>query len=256
MFDPSQLEAFSALLHCVYAGATDPQAWPNIVQRVTEWVGGDKGALFTLLHRAGNGGFVFSYNIGAENVELWDTRFNTPDPLTARGIETGQVYQGSIVLSHQLLPMAELHQTTFYKDFLVPMNIEYQLINIVYGTERQPLMPMAYVAFNSRDSGPFVEEQRGKMQLLLPHISRAMGVLMTLRAAELRSAITLSAFDRLKTGALLLDPAWSPMPTSRRRPCWRAAMGCGCGKCAASWRGWRRMMPMPRRRCARPSTRR
>jgi len=55
------------------------------------------------------------------------------------------------------------------------------------------------------DTPTLNEEDRNKMRLILPHISRSLGVMQRLRSAELTAATTLVALDRLSAGVLLID---------------------------------------------------
>ncbi len=50
----------------------------------------------------------------------------------------------------------------------------------------------------------FSLEDKQKLSLLLPHLSRALGVMFKLRDAEFKVASTLAALDSVATGILLL----------------------------------------------------
>jgi DNA-binding CsgD family transcriptional regulator len=203
--DMQPLIEFSALLEKVYGGATNPQAWPEIVKSITQWMDGDKAVIFTPAHRMIEGGFIFDHNVGHSYIEQWSSKFQPHDVLTQRAFEKGKMVQGNIILSQDLIEQDELRQTFFYREFLVPQNIEYLANGIVFGNNNAGLMPLSLSVFRGIDRPPFDEVQRQQLQLLTPHLSRSLGVMMTLRTAELRAATTLSVLDTIKSGVILLN---------------------------------------------------
>jgi DNA-binding CsgD family transcriptional regulator len=52
---------------------------------------------------------------------------------------------------------------------------------------------------------PYSADEKNAMRLLVPHLSRALGVMYRLRDADLKLAVSLAALDRLSVGVVLLD---------------------------------------------------
>lgn len=153
--DMQPLVEFSNLLDKVYGGATNPQAWPDIVSAITRWMGGDKAVIFTPAHRMIEGGFIFDYNVGHSYIEQWSTKFQPHDVLTQRAFEKGKMVQGNIILSQDLIDQDELRQTFFYREFLTPQNIEYLANGIVFGNNNAGLMPLSLSIFRGGSRNNF-----------------------------------------------------------------------------------------------------
>lgn len=74
---------------------------------------------------------------------------------------------------------------------------------IIFGVW-QHKTPVTSISFHRSLQEPdFGENERLKLELVLPHLSRALGVLMTLRDAEFKVAASREALNRIDTGIIL-----------------------------------------------------
>jgi DNA-binding CsgD family transcriptional regulator len=200
-----QLEEFSALLHAVYGGATNASAWPDILASVSEWMGGEKGLLITATLVLEKGGFAYTYRIPQSSIALWSTRYASQNLWLRAMAERNLMGTGSIVVGTDLVTDEEMINSEFYQGLLAPDDIWQVLAGLVYGTDHPDIPFIGCCLFRGRQSTLLNDDDRHKMRLLLPHMSRALGVMFTLRDAELRIAASLHALNQVRTGILLLD---------------------------------------------------
>ncbi len=129
-----------------------------------------------------------------------------PEDIWARRVNERNLGQeGNVVLGQELVTDRELLDSTWYREFLSRMDIFHIIAGMVFWLNHgeYPVTNIAF--FRGVDAPPFGEEQRQLLRLLVPHISRSLGVMMKLRDAEFRVAASLQALNEIRHGILLLD---------------------------------------------------
>lgn len=176
-----------------------------ILEAIAGWMAASKGLVFTPQHDPRKDGFVFPYGITPAALESWASVFQPQDLWTIRAAERGLLQEGRVVLDKELASESELLASAWYRDFLATLDIGRVLSGCIFGPGHAHLPMTAVSLFRSLDEPPFSEADRSRFQLVFPHLSRALGVMMSLRDAEFRVAATRSALDKLNAGVLLLD---------------------------------------------------
>ena len=199
------LDRFNTLVHRIYDGCTNPSDWPHIVSAIAEDLGADKAVLLTPFDAPERGGFIFPHNISQQNLSLWASRYLPEDIWARRVNERNLGQEGNVVLGQELVTDRELLDSTWYREFLSRMDIFHIIAGMVFWMNHgeYPVTNIAF--FRGIDAPSFGEEQRRLLRLLVPHISRSLGVMMKLRDAEFRVAASLQALNEIRHGILLLD---------------------------------------------------
>lgn len=200
----AELARLSELIDSIYQGATNPAHWDVALPAIADWVGASKGLLFTPVNAPDNGGFYFNHAIPEQTMQLWGTRYIKHDAWAERMAECGLISEGCVSVSDDYLSFEELSRTEFYQDFLSKIDIAHQLGGIVFGMEAPQANPVVACAlFRGLEHGRFTTIERDRLAILMPHLSRSLGVMTRLRNLELKTAAGLSALDRLTAGVLL-----------------------------------------------------
>jgi DNA-binding CsgD family transcriptional regulator len=195
---------FSALIDRIYQGATDPGAWPEIIQHISAWLGAPKIILFTPLVVPAAGGFMFPHGISQRYFELWPTHHKPMDLWAQRALESGFVVQGRVGVGTELVPAVELAASRWYTEVLATEDIFQMLTSIVFdGSDGQNPCVVCSV-YRGLDAESFDDDDKQKLSLVLPHISRALGVMLKLRNAEFKMAASYAALDRIGSGVFLV----------------------------------------------------
>lgn len=202
----AELARLSGLIDTIYQGATEPARWGSILPAVADWVGARCGALFTPLNAPDNDGFFFTHELSEPMVQLWWSKYHKLDIWAARSAERGLLGEGNIVVGDEIVPFEEFSQTEIYRDFFSNYDIAHLMSGIVFGLSSPQTSPYsACTLLRGVQGGRFTPVERDRFAILIPHLSRSLGVMTRLRDAELKATASLTALDRLSTGVLLFD---------------------------------------------------
>lgn len=199
----TELAEFSELIDLIYQGATDFGAWQRTAEAISKWIGSTTAAILTPTHTPEMGGFIVSHGHTPRTNELWATRYQAHDIWTRRALERDLVVTGTVLRDQQLVSDEEFLLSEFSRELLAPVGLGRLLSGIVFsGLEQQiPVVVTCLRPFQQ----PYTEQDAEKLATLVPHISRAVGVMLRLRDTEFRVAANLLALDRLAGGVLLFQ---------------------------------------------------
>ena len=199
-----ELAQFSHVVELIYQGAIDPYAWNTTIPALASYMQASKAMLFTPTAFADNGGFYFNHAIPETAMELWRTRYQAEDIWLSGGIANNCMNEGCVWIGEEVAPRQKLIGTVWYQEFLSRIGIGQVLVNVVFGVGKPPQHLTVMSLFRSLDEPTFDAMDKYKSALLLPHISRALGVLVRLRNTECQLATSFTALDKLSQGVLLL----------------------------------------------------
>ncbi len=202
----TEFTRLSDLIDSIYSCITNPARWERVIAAVVAWVDAPRGLLFTPLHSPDKGGFYFNSGFSPGAMELWSTRYLDQDPWTAQCVRLGLYREGNVINGDRCLPYERLIRTAFYREFLSRQDSSHVLVGIVYGEDSPGRMPVVVSAFHRGiRQGCFWAREEQRLRILVPHLSRALGVMHRLRDAELKVASSLAALERLSAGVLLIN---------------------------------------------------
>ena len=204
---PLDLTRLSDLLGLIYEGATDPSRWTkDILPAMAHYVEAPACILYSALHTPQDGGYFFLHGITQEHIDHYVHKHYADDVWKIAITEGNFLTTGTVLIGDELIPRTQLLASNFYKDCLsLNENMVQLLSGIVFGMDSTASMPAACSFFRGAHHPDFDEESRARVRLLLPHVSRSLGVMQRLRSADLAVATSLAALDRLPSGVLLLD---------------------------------------------------
>lgn len=201
------LVEFSNLIGLIYEGATDPGRWTkDILPAVAEYLQAPKCALFTPMTMPQDGGLGFIHGMSQKQMELYVTRYQAEDIQTQAIFAKGLVSEGNVILDTDLMPREQLLESSYYKEYLSLEDQAQLMTTVVFGPDSASGVTVTGCSFFRGIEAPlFSEQDREQLKLLVPHMSRSLGVMQRIRSAELAVATSLAALDRLPNGVLLTD---------------------------------------------------
>lgn len=205
--DSKELTRLSELIGLIYEGATDPGRWAkDIVPALAEYIQAPQCYLFTPVHTPQNGGYMFFHGITQNQIDLYASRHQGEDVWVAAVAEKNLAFEGNVILGDELIPRERWLASKAYNDcFDRDKDMAQLMSSVVFGVDSADSMIACCSFFRGLHHPDFGEEDRARMRLILPHLSRSLGVMQRLRSAELTIASTLNALDRLPSGILLLN---------------------------------------------------
>jgi DNA-binding CsgD family transcriptional regulator len=189
----------------IYDAALDPQRWAKVVERVLEFVHARSGMLFTPFDRIDSSGFYFPVNISQTFLQQYASRFQPYDPWALAVRDLDLAHGGNVIDGDAVVPRKELLASSFYREFLKEQGTSRICIAWIFGSGEIPgVLNTVLSVHRGLRSRPFSDQAKERMRLLVPHFSRALGVMFRLRDAELKVAASYGALDRLAGGVILV----------------------------------------------------
>jgi len=217
----AELTRLSELIGLIYEGATDPGRWTqDILPAIGEYLEAPACILYSALHTPQNGGYFFIHGITQEHVDQYVHKYYDDDVWKIGFAEKNMYTTGNVVLGDEAIPRTQLLASKFYKECLsLNPNMVQLLTGMVFGMDSTASMPAICSVFRGSHHQDFNEENRNRMRLVLPHLSRSLGVMQRLRSAELTVSSTLTALDRLPSGVVLLNGSGAVAFANRSAQC-------------------------------------
>lgn len=193
------------LVDHIYEGAVRPAAWPGIVEHMARYFGTTRAALFSTFLGPSQGGLGILHGVPEAALRRWGDEFLATDDVWAQAaIRQDRFRAGLAFRGTDLLPESELRASRIYRELLQHVGIGHMCTGVIFDASGD-VLPTTCGVYRPLDEAPFTEETRTRMTALLPHFSRALGVMYRLRDAEFNLAVTLGALDRVASGIALLD---------------------------------------------------
>lgn len=203
-FSRRSAQDFSRLAHLIYEAAAEPQKWGEVVGALADSLDAPKGLLFTPYVGPHEGGLLFPWQISEQHLQLWATRYIQHDIWARQALERGLIAEGAVLVDEDLVSREALSASTFYQEFLGTIGIGRVCSGIVF--EGAPGLPATTLSmFREFDAPAFSPDDIAWMRMLVPHLSRSLGLMHRLNAVRLQAASLLSALDRLAFGVVLLN---------------------------------------------------
>lgn len=198
------MERLSKTIGRIYDAALMPELWQSAVKEIVAGVSADSGQLFTPFVRSEEGGFHISEGIGDTLIRQYTEKYHAHDVWTQALEAKGLCVSGNVVLGEELVPHAELTKSIYYREFLTPANAARLCASVIFGPDAADLH-VTFLSTYRRESRPFGHAEKQWLQLLSPHVSRALGMSYRLQDASFRVATTQAALDRIHTAVVLID---------------------------------------------------
>ena len=200
-----QLEDFSDLVHQIYAASAEPRRWSNTVGAVAKALGAIQAVLFTPYAGPGQGGVMFPWQVKEQDLVLYGTKYIHCDLWAQSAQQKGFIKDGVVALDQDLVPHDELLASIYYRDFLSTMGVGRICSGVVFGGA--PGLPATVLSLYRSPDDPFGQQERESLRLLLPHLSRSLGLMHRLNQARCQLDSLHAALNRLSMGVFLLDQA-------------------------------------------------
>jgi DNA-binding CsgD family transcriptional regulator len=194
-----EAECLSLLVADIYDSALDPSRWRGALRDVAAFVGGSGASLCSTNTRRVTGASHYDWGLQPGFAQSYFEKYIKCDPVTVGQFvfDVEEVY--SVV---DFLPVEEWFESRFYKEFFQA----HGWIDRVGATlEKSTTSFAACVVFRTERDGLADEDTRTRMQLVIPHIRRAVHIGNVIDLQETKAASFATLFDSLADGVLLVD---------------------------------------------------
>lgn len=200
-------DELSELLHLVYGAASNSDLWPSVLQAVAASLHGRSGVMFTPYLPPQDKGMYHALNITPEQSMLWATKYLELDLWTNRAFERGLVKQGAVITDADTATEEEFRASQIYQDLFSTMDVGRFCSGVIFDNSADGIPATVVTTHRSFSAPPFSQQDRNWLNLLLPHLSRSLGLMYRIHSAQLLQSSMLSALDGLPLGVMLLNAA-------------------------------------------------
>jgi DNA-binding CsgD family transcriptional regulator/PAS domain-containing protein len=197
----ASISAFSELLDLIYSGATDIRKWDEIPRRISEWLGSSTCLIFTPQYSSDDGGFTAKHQL--EMLDVYEAGYREKNIWEMNAVMRGFITTGAVMRDQDLVTEEEFLASPFYRDLLSKIDVGRLLAGVIFSPADND-GKLVVIAAHQPVGRPFSDAQANQLKMLMPHLSRALGVLLKLREAEISHANSLAVLDSLPGGALLV----------------------------------------------------
>ena len=194
-----------ALIGHIYDAALEPSRWSDVMRGIVEFIGGAKGLLLASQTSAGQGPFVFPYRLSEAFLLRWQDTYADDNAWSEAARKQGGDVDGSVALGTDLVSDEQLQRSAAYRELVKHEGIGQLCTGVVFGRAAGALPATHCSVFRALEDAKFSERERDRMRVLIPHLSRALGVMFRLRSAACKAAASVAALDRLSSGVLLVE---------------------------------------------------
>jgi PAS domain-containing protein len=195
-----QAELLSALIGEIYDAALAPSLWTDVVGKAGRFVGGVGATLFSKDAVGGSGNiYCESDGVPATFWQLYFDKHVKCDPAT-----TGQFFAevDQPFATANLLPCDEFLETRLHKEWTHPQG-SVDLVTMLL--DKSATSAAFFGVFRHERDGVVDDETHRRMQLVVPHIRRAVFVGRLIDLNRTEAATLADTLDGLSAGMCLVD---------------------------------------------------
>lgn len=192
-------EELSSLIGCIYDAAIEPASWPHLLEQLSLFVGGCAATIYSKDATRRTIDIAFDYGVERRFRENYISDFVKIDPTTI-----GSFYfdVGEVVSVTDILPYGEFSETRFFKEWVQPQNFSDAALSIL---DKSVTSYAAFSVFQHQKIGQVDGEMRRRMNLVVPHIRRAVLIGRIINLHKNEATAFADTLDTLVAALFLLD---------------------------------------------------
>lgn len=196
-FDPI---ALTDLVGRIYEAAADDRHWNEFVDVLSQLYPAARIAMFGHDHKNPALSLKLSHNFPADDLKAYFDHHIKTSPYIARA---GQLTVGQAAYSETLIRDDELHRTEHFNEFVRPRGLGHYSAGILL--ERSAGRTLSLSIVEHEDDAAVRARQFRLIEILGPHLMRALQMRRGLAAMKAETEATQAAFDRWTHAAMVLN---------------------------------------------------
>lgn len=189
----------------VYDAALDQHKWPSFLDAFARAVGGCSSMLRSADLQVNKAGFVASAGYDPAWQSVYCNHFVKIDYIASA---LTHMDLGEVRTSDQVLSLPEQRKTEFYNDYTRPQDKLYGMGALLAKDGNHTLL---FAAQRGKRAGGFGEEEMRLMNILAPHVTRAVQVHRKISSITVEKEWALGALDQLRMGVILTNHSGSAL---------------------------------------------
>ena len=194
----AEAEIVSALIAEIYDTALDVTSWQEVLAKLCTFVPGCASNLFSQDARCSIAEIHFSWGDDPKYVQLYLEKYIKMNPFfpAAAFDEVGRV-----AVQSDIVPFDEFHESRFYHEWAKPQGY----VDCLYCVLEKSQFGSAMITVRRNQAGGLVDDEaRRRMNLLVPHIRRAVLISRALEHSKAQSGDLHELLGHISAGIFLL----------------------------------------------------
>lgn len=196
------VSALHRAIDSIYAAALDPSRWSTALEDIMAACGLEQPGGAVLYRHDVLGGhveFIGAGHVDARTAEVYLTRFHAINPWAERALA---LMPGRCVGGEQLIAPEQLLRTEFYRGFLEPFGLD-TTVGAVLNAAGGLIDVITVLHRSPRGDGH--AQGIEVLEILLPHLRRALQITCRIELAECTTAAFAEALDRTDRPTFIVD---------------------------------------------------
>jgi DNA-binding CsgD family transcriptional regulator len=195
-----KLEQFSSLVGALYDAALNPADWPQLAPMLARAFGAESTAIFQLDLAQGSAAlFGITGNFDAKAMSEYEAYYHQKD---LWAIEMSKSPTGRARLSQEIVEDSEFLNSEIYNGFAKRIDLFWSVASVM-ALEKQFMGAIGI--HRPHGARPFEAHDKHQLDLLLPHLTRAMLLQLKLQGLTQDNRIVLEALERHSVGMIAVD---------------------------------------------------
>jgi len=197
-----KLERFSSLIEALYDAALNPADWPQLAPMFARAFGAESSAIFQLNLAQGSAAlFGITGNFDAMAMSEYEAYYHQKD---LWAIEMSKSPTGRARLSQEIVGDSEFLNSEIYNGFAKRIDLFWSVASVM-ALEKQFMGAIGI--HRPHGARPFEAHDKHQLDLLLPHLSRAMLLQRKLQGLTQDNRLVLDALENHSVGMIAVDAA-------------------------------------------------
>jgi TolB-like protein/DNA-binding CsgD family transcriptional regulator len=190
----------SDLVGEIYDAALDPSRWVSVLEKSSKYIRAKACALYSsdLASKAANVQYV--YGIEPEFARSYAEIYSKADPMHAARFFYGA---GEVVAVADMIPYEEFVDSRLFKEWGRPQGL---IDGATAVLDKSATGLAAFTMLRNEEDGIVDEAMRHRMQLVVPHLRRAVLIGRTIELKKAEADTLADTLDALAAGLFLVDP--------------------------------------------------
>lgn len=182
-----------------YDAGLDGHKWPFFLEAFANAVGGSSAMLRSVDLQTRKAGFVASAGYDSAWKSAYCSHFVKVDYLTPA---LNHFRLGEVKLGEHAISQSKQRKTEFYNDYCIPQDKVHNMSALLNKDGDRTLL---FAAQRGKRAGAFGKEQAQLMNIVAPHVTRAVQLHRRLGSATVEKEWALGALDQLRVGVILTN---------------------------------------------------
>ncbi|MGB6309781.1 MAG: hypothetical protein WBF89_18490, partial [Steroidobacteraceae bacterium] len=195
-----KLELFSSLVEALYDAALDSTDWPRLAPMFARAFGAESAAIFQLDLAQGSADLLgITGNFDAKAISEYEAYYHQKD---LWAIAMSKSPTGRAMLGNEIVGEAEFFNSEVYNGFAKRIEMFWSVASVM-ALEKQFMGAIGI--HRPHSARPFAANDKHHLDMLLPHLSRAMMLQRRLQGLTQHHRLVLDALEKLSVGMIAVD---------------------------------------------------